>query len=230
MRTKNLLGLITAGLLFTSMSISAQKTENRSVGDFSRISMGISGDVYISQGETQKLKVEAEDDIIGLIVTEVKNDELKIRFSKSNVRTRMPIRIWVTTTDLEGLYLSGSGNMITETAIKTDEMELKLSGSGNINVKDLSCDELDAAISGSGNIDVAGKADEMSIAISGSGNCNADEFQTEETDIKISGSGNCKVNASKDLSVAVSGSGSVFYAGNPTIDASISGSGKIRKL
>jgi hypothetical protein len=230
MRTKNFIGLMIAGLLFTSMLISAQKTENRPVGDFSRISMGISGDIYISQGETPTLKVEAEDDIIGLIVTEVKNDELKIRFSTSNIRTKMPIRIWVTTPELEGLYLSGSGNMITETAIKTDEMELKLSGSGNINVKDLSCDELEAAISGSGNIGVAGKADEMSVAISGSGNCNADEFQTEETDIKISGSGNCKVNASKDLSVAVSGSGSVFYAGNPTIDASISGSGKIRKL
>lgn len=230
MRTKNLLGLMTAGLLFTSMLISAQKTEDRPVGTFSKISMGISGDVYISQGNVPKLTVEAEDEIIGLIVTEVRNDELKIRFSQSRVRTKIPIRIWVTTPELEGLYLSGSGNMITETAVKTDEMELKLSGSGNINVKDISCDELDAAISGSGNIDVAGKADEMSIAISGSGNCNADEFQTEETDIRISGSGNCKVNASKDLTVAVSGSGSVFYAGHPTIDVSVSGSGKIKKL
>ncbi len=230
MRTRKFLFLITAGLLLTVMNISAQKNEDRPVGTFSKISMGISGDVYISQGTTPKLTVEADEEIIGLIVTEVKNDELKIRFSENRVRSKMPIRIWITTPELEGLYLSGSGNMITETAIKANEMELKLSGSGNINVKDISCDEVDAAISGSGNIDVAGSADEMSIAISGSGNCNADEFQTKETDVRISGSGNCNVYAAKELTVAVSGSGSVFYNGNPTIDASISGSGKVRKL
>jgi len=230
MRAKKLLFLITAYVMFAAISVSAQKTEDRSVGTFTKVSMGISGDVYISQGSTPKLTVEADAEILGLIVTEVKNDELKIRYSQSRVKSKTPIRIWITTAEIEGLYLSGSGNIITETAIKANEMELKLSGNGNINVKDLSCDEVSAAISGSGNIDVTGSADELSIAISGSGNCNADEFKTKETDVKISGSGDCKVNAAKDLTVAVSGSGSVFYVGNPTIDASISGSGKIRQL
>jgi hypothetical protein len=227
---KKLLFLITAGVLFAAIAISAQNTEDRSVGTFTKISMGISGDVYISQGNVPKLTVEADAEILGLIITEVKNDELKIRFSQSRVRSKTPVRIWVTTAEIEGLYLSGSGNMITETAIKSDEMDLKLSGSGNINVKDLSCNEVDAAISGSGNIDVTGSSGELSIAISGSGNCNAEEFKTEKTDVKISGSGNCRVNAAQDLTVAVSGSGSVFYSGNPTIEASVSGSGKIHKL
>lgn len=230
MRTKKLLFLITASFLFTVISVSAQKTEDRNVGTFTSISMGISGDLYVSQGLNPKLTIEADADILALIITEVKNDDLKIRFSQNRVKSKIPIRIWVTTAKIDGLYLSGSGNIITESTIKTKEIELKLSGSGNINMKDLSCDEVDAAISGSGNIDVAGTAEELSIAISGSGNCNADELKTRETDVKISGSGNCKVNAEKELTVAVSGSGSVFYEGNPIIDASISGSGKIRKL
>jgi hypothetical protein len=230
MRTKKLLFLIAGFLLFAAISVSAQKTEDRSVGTFTKVSMGISGDLYVSQGNTPKLTVEADEEILGLIVTEVENGELKIRFRQSRVKSKTPVRIWITTAEIEGLYLSGSGNIITETAIKTNEMELRLSGSGNINAKDLSCDEVSSAISGSGNIDITGSADEMSIAISGSGNCNADELETEETDVKISGSGNCKVNATKELIVSVSGSGSVFYTGNPVIDASISGSGKVRKL
>jgi len=230
MRTKKLLFLIVVYFLFTVISVSAQKTEVRTVGTFTSISMGIHGDVYVSQGPTQKLTIEAEEGVLGLIETEVKNNELRIRFSQNWVKTKIPIRIWITNAEIEGLYLSGSGNIITETPIKTNEIELKLSGSGNINVKDLSCDEADAAISGSGNIDVAGSANELAIAISGSGNCNADKLQTSETDVKISGSGDCRVNATKELSVAVSGSGSVYYAGNPKIDASVSGSGKIREL
>ena len=230
MRTKKSLFLIATYFLFAFISVSAQKTEDRTAGNFTSISMGISGDLYVSQGLTTKLTVEADAEILPLIITEVKNDELKIRFSQNRVKSKTPIRIWVTTAEIEGLYLSGSGNIITETNIKTKEIELKLSGSGNINVKDLSCDEVDAAISGSGNIDVDGKADELSIAISGSGNCSADQLQTSETDVKISGSGDCKVNVSKELTVAISGSGSVYYAGNPKIDASISGSGKIKEL
>jgi hypothetical protein len=230
MRANKFLFLIVTCFLFTIVSVSAQKTEDRNVGTFTSISMGISGDLYVSQGLYPKLTIEADAEVLPLIITEVINDDLRIRFSQNRVNSKIPIRIWITTTKIDGLYLSGSGNIITESAIKTDEIELKLSGSGNINVKDLLCNEVDAAISGSGNIDVNGSADELSIAISGSGNCNADELKTQETDVKISGSGNCKVNAEKELTVAVSGSGSVFYAGNPIIDASISGSGKVRKL
>jgi hypothetical protein len=230
MRTTKLFFLITACFLFTIISVSAQKTDERFVDPFNKISMGIHGDVYVSQGPATKLTVEAEEEILGLIETEVKNNELRIRFSQNRVKSKIPIRIWITTPEIEGLYLSGSGNIITDTPIKTDEIELKLSGSGNINVKDLTCDEIEAAISGSGNIDVAGSADELGIAISGSGNFTADKLETRETDVKISGSGNCKVNVTKELTVAVSGSGSVYYAGKPQIDASISGSGKIREL
>jgi hypothetical protein len=192
--------------------------------------LGIHGDVYISQGPVTKLTVEAEEDILGLIETIVKNDELKIRCNQNRLRTKLPIKIRITTPEIEGLYLSGSGNITTETPVKTHEIELKLSGSGNINVKELTCHEVDAAISGSGNIDVAGSADELSIAISGSGNCNTADLKTGETDVKISGSGDCRVNVTKELTVGISGSGSVYYAGNPKIDASISGSGKIREL
>lgn len=230
MRTPKISFLIAAVLLLAVVSISAQKTEERTVDPFNKISLGIQGDVFVSQGPATKLTVEADEEILGLIETVVKNEELKIRFSQNRVRTKTPIRIRITTPEIEGLYLSGSGNIITDTPVKTEEIEIKVSGSGNIDIKDLTCDEVDAAISGSGNIDMGGVADELEIAISGSGDCNADQLQTKETVVKISGSGDCRVQVTKDLEVAISGSGSVYYAGNPKIEASISGSGKIREL
>ena len=88
MKTKELFTLITACFLFTTISLSAQKTDERLVDPFTSISMGISGDVYVSQGPSQKLTIEAEEGVLGLIVTEVKNNELRIRFSQNRVKTK----------------------------------------------------------------------------------------------------------------------------------------------
>lgn len=230
MKSKSLSLLLTAIFLAFTMCALSQKKEERTVDKFSSFGMGIHGDVYLSQGSPQKLVLEGDADILEKITTEVENGLLRIKFITPNVRTRSPIKIWITTSEINGLYLSGSGSINAETAIQSDEMELKVSGSGKINIEELTCDEVDAAISGSGDINLGGSADEMGIAISGSGSCAADQFRVEEAGIRISGSGSCKINATKDLEAAISGSGSVYYVGNPTINASVSGSGKVRQM
>ncbi len=230
MKSKFLAILLTAIFLAFNMSLIAQTKEERTVGTFSSIGMGIHGDIYLSQGSPQKLVIEADEDILKKIVTEVKDGMLKIKFSEYNIRTKSPVKIWITMAQVDGLYLSGSGSLNAETAIKSEEMEMSVSGSGKINVKELTCDEIDVSISGSGDVNLGGSADEMDIAISGSGGCTADQFTVEEANIHISGSGSCKINATKDLEASISGSGTVYYRGNPTIDASVSGSGKVRPL
>jgi len=230
MRTKLFSIFITVIFLAFTFSISAQKKEERTVDPFSSIGMSIEGDVYISQGSPQKLVLEGNEDILEKVVTEVRNGMLKIRFSPPYVRTRTSVKVWITVPEIDGLHLSGSGSINAETAIKSDEMELKVSGSGKINIDDLTCDEVDAAISGSGDIKLGGTADEFELAISGSGSCIANQFRAEEVSIRISGSGSCKIDAVKELEAAISGSGSVYYVGNPIIDAAVSGSGKVRKM
>lgn len=230
MRTKLLSILTIVMFLLFTFSSSAQKKEERTVDPFTSVGMSIEGDVYISQGSPQKLVLEGNEDILEKVVTEVRNGMLKIKLSPPYIRTRTSVKVWITVPEIDGLYLSGSGSINTETAVRSDEMELKVSGSGKINIDDLTCDEVDAAISGSGDIKLGGSADELELAISGSGSCMADQFRAEEVSIRISGSGSCQIDAVKDLEAAISGSGSVYYVGNPTIDAVVSGSGKVRKM
>ena len=161
MKKKSLTILVASIFLLAAISVSAQKKEERTVDKFSSIGMGIHGDVYLTQGSPQKLVLEGDEDILEKVVTEVRDDMLKIKFSVPNVRTKSPVKIWITVSEINGLYLSGSGSINAETAIKSDEMELKVSGSGKINIENLSCDEVDAAISGSGDIKLGGSADEF---------------------------------------------------------------------
>jgi hypothetical protein len=214
-------------LLFVSMIAFGQSKEQRDVSSFTGVALGISGELFLTQGSPQKVVVQADNNL-GKIQTVVRDGMLKIKTDSWMTRIK-GVKIWITTPEVEALHVSGSGNILAETSINAEEMELKVSGSGKIKVPKLNGEEVDAAISGSGDILLGGTADEMDIRISGSGDIYAEEFQVNECDIKISGSGDCRIDATGEIDASISGSGSVTYYSNPQIDARVSGSGKVRK-
>lgn len=209
------------------------KEEVREVSAFSKISLRISGKVYLVQGERQRVKVVAEPETLKEIITEVKDRTLNIRFPNGNMfRNWNPgkVEVFITVPEVEGLAVSGSGNINSE-RIKARIIDFVVSGSGNIEIEKLSAEKVSAAISGSGNIRLndGGIAEELKARISGSGNIDASGFEAKTVDVQTSGSGNCNVLTNGSLNVRVSGSGSVYYSGNPSIESSISGSGKVRE-
>jgi len=223
--------IITAVLfLFGTAQAFAQKKEVRDVESFTSIGMSVHGDLYLKQGSPQKVEIEADEKTLERVVTVVKDGKLKIKFDKPGFSSKSNIKIWVTVPEIEGLYMAGSGNIIAEDEIQSDEMEISVSGSGNMKIKQLTSDEVSMAVSGSGDITIGGTGDEMDVSISGSGKVDAEQLKVEECSVAVSGSGNCTVNVSKELEAAISGSGKVYYAGNPQVNAKVSGSGKVQSL
>jgi hypothetical protein len=224
----NILKFLFSIFLVSATLISfGQGKEERDVSSFTGVSLGISGDLYITQGSPQKVVVQAENNM-DEIETVVKDGVLRIKTDNWNSKIK-GAKIWVTMPEVESLNVSGSGDIVAETPINADELELKVSGSGTIDISELKGDEIGAAISGSGDIKLAGSADEMELRISGSGSVYADGLKLSECGIKISGSGSCKIDVTGELDASISGSGRVTYYGNPQIDARVSGSGRVRK-
>jgi len=224
----NMLKFLFSIFLVSATLISfGQGKEERDVSSFTGVSLGISGDLYITQGSPQKVVVQAENNM-DEIETVVKDGVLRIKTDNWNSKIK-GAKIWVTMPEVESLNISGSGDIVAETPINADELELKVSGSGTIDISELKGDEIGAAISGSGDIKLAGSADEMELRISGSGSVYADGLKVSECGIKISGSGSCKIDVTGELDVSISGSGRVTYYGNPQIDARVSGSGRVRQ-
>jgi hypothetical protein len=228
MRTATMFLLVLA-FLFASSDAYSQKKEERNVPVFKEISLGISGDLYFTLGSPQKVEVEADEAVLGKLLTEVKDGVLKIRFENWNMSSNKPVTIWVTVPEVTGLYISGSGKIIAEGNVSTDNISLKISGSGKLTLSDLKAGSIEAAISGSGDINLTGYGEKMEIAISGSGNIFGENFSVTGCEIAISGSGGCRIDATGKLEARVSGSGDIYYFSAPQIDASVSGSGKIRK-
>jgi hypothetical protein len=203
--------------------------ETRKVSGFDTVILKGIGNIYIEQGTSEGLRIEAEDNLIELMEIEVVGDQLEIGFENViNLRPTKPINFYVTMIEVESIQLLGSGN-INAGPITTDEIRLVLAGSGNITAEDLDVELVRADLPGSGDITLGGSAMRQEIRLLGSGDYEGRDLASEEADISIAGSGNVTVDASEQLDITIAGSGTVRYIGDPQINQNILGSGRIVK-
>jgi hypothetical protein len=204
-------------------------TEERYVGQFSKIELTNDADVFIAMGDDQEVVAEAQDEILDELDIFVRRDILYIEYDNC-VGRHDGVNIFITLPYLTGLKVSGSGDIINDGyPITCEELDLKISGSGDIRIDDLVAEKLDCDISGSGDIVIAGPeiTEYNDINISGSGSVRALNLPTENANINIYGSGDCRVNVIKDLHVDIYGSGNVYYVGDPDVYENLKGSGNV---
>ncbi|MBX3065050.1 MAG: DUF2807 domain-containing protein [Anaerolineae bacterium] len=226
------------------------KTEPRTVAGFSSIQLQTSGNIFIEQTGEETLTIEAEDNIIPLLTSDVANGRLVLG-SRPNTSytTTKDITYHITVKALDQVVLTGSGN-INVKPINTAAFNIEINGSGNVTVDQLdglqqlsvniggsgdatvtavTTQTVTVNISGSGDVKVAGQGDSQLISVRGSGNYNGEGLTTQSAQVNIAGSGSAVINAAQTLDVLIGGSGSVSYLGSPTINQQITGSGTVNK-
>jgi hypothetical protein len=248
---KNLAILV---LLLIALPASSQQRETVTVPVFTKIGFGVSGKAYVRQGNTQKVELEGTREALDKVEAKVEGNKLVIRTKEKwfnwNWTDKDRINAYITVTDIEGLSVSGSGDMIVENRIKCKALKLSVSGSGSLKVE-TDAGDTEANVSGSGDMTVRGNFASFSSDISGSGKIEMNATVSGAAAFEISGSGKAvatgkaprvevdisgsgrvlaaDLEASK-CQVRISGSGSVEIHVKDELDAKISGSGSVRYL
>ena len=205
------------------------KTESRSVSGFTAVDLSGSGHLTIEQTGTESLTIEAEDNILPLLTSDVSNGTLRLGVKdNTNVLTTKTINYRLTVRDLNNLIVSGSGEA-TAASITAGKFTITLSGSGEVTAASITASQFTVILSGSGKVTLGGTADSQAITISGSGHYDAAKLASKSAIIDISGSGTAVVMPSDTLDATIGGSGSVEYIGNPTVNQNITGLGSISK-
>ena len=209
-----------------------QKTDKRNTAEYDEIKLLGFFDIDLVSGKEGEINVQAEENLLPYIKTEVEGTTLKIYQEKEkNLQPSKSMKILITVPfeKISAIYLSGSGDINTKNQIKTDKFAATLSGSGDVNL-DVDIVDLEAKLSGSGDVRLKGKSDKLMARISGSGSITAEDLASKDVDAGISGSGDIRVNCSENLTARISGSGDIIYKGEPkSKDTKVSGSGNIRK-
>ena len=207
-------------------------TEVRDVTGFDEVELRGTGILTLEQGEREGIEIQADDNLLPEITTEVKDRRLVIS-TRSRIlslfRPSQPIRYRVWLRDLRKAVLSGSGEINADRLV-TEDLTLGISGSGRLRVDALTAVSLDASISGSGEGTLAGAVDRLSIEVSGSGDLHVERLPCRTARVNVGGSGNCWLTVSDELDVRVSGSGRIRYAGSPRVSQRISGSGRVTPM
>jgi hypothetical protein len=209
-------------------------TEEREVSGFSAVVLAGEGDLIITQGAAEALTVEAEDNLLPLIRTQVRGGALVIDWDRpaaiTSIRATQPIVFRLTVVDLDRLELAGSGTIRAD-ALTTEDLALTLGGSGDVTLGHLEADDLDLNLTGSGDITLAGAIEDQQVLLSGSGSYTAGDLESQTARVELTGSGDITLWVREQLDVHISGSGSVSYFGQPTVgERRITGSGDINPM
>ncbi|HEU5145116.1 MAG TPA: head GIN domain-containing protein [Chryseosolibacter sp.] len=230
MKKYQLLTLV--AVLVSAGYVMAQNREVREVENFSKISFGFPGKLYLQQGSPQKVELQGDPDVLEEVQTEVDGGRLKIgkegKWFKWDDDDK--ITVYITVPNIEGVSVSGSGDIIGQSKIRTNDLEANVSGSGSMTLDVEANGEVDAKVSGSGNLTLKGHFESLESDVSGSGRVVLDARIDDEADFGISGSGKIEARGqAESVKANISGSGKVLAADLETdrCEVRISGSGDV---
>ena len=203
-------------------------TKERNIENFTGIRVSTGIDVYLKQGDSETLSVEADENVQEYILTEVRGGVLNV-YTEESIREAKRKRVYVTMKEVNSIRTSSAGDVYGESPIKTDRLQLSASSAGNIKLE-VSARELKVNISSSGDITISGDTEVLEADLSSAGDLNAYDLNAKEADVSVSSAGDADINVSEKLTARASSAGDINYQGNPKyIDAHSSSAGGVHK-
>ena len=212
---------------------------------FESIEISGSPNVVYTQADTFGVRLEGPEKMVENMMTEVKDRtlfvynkgrvNLKVGFVNLNWGDKDDVTVYVSSPDLIGVRVSGSGDFVSNNQLDTDVMNIVLRGSGDVSFKDIICDVCTTELVGSGDIRIDYLNAKTSTAVLvGSGDIRITEANVQETDLSLKGSGDISIDFEEGCRSAqchLAGSGDITLSGTLThYDCKKSGSGDIHTL
>ena len=202
------IGLILLGMLMAG-AVSAEVKKIKGTGylvvhdrqadqPFTRVSVQQSITLYISQGKTEGITVEADDNIIPYIKTEIKNGQLNIfldpeviirGYTAMNVSVSMPV--------ITDINVAAAGRLEGSSPFTVNKLEIVASGAARLELK--------------------GEVEQFDLEMSSAATLKGWELRVKNCDAEISGADKAEVSISGQLEAEISSAGILIYDGNPRI-------------
>ncbi|HEX7493217.1 MAG TPA: head GIN domain-containing protein [Bacteroidales bacterium] len=203
-------------------------TKERKTDSFTGLKVSSGIDVYLKQGNNESVSVEADENLHEYIITEVRGGILDV-YSEYNIRDAERKRVYVTIKEVNSVRTTSAGDVLGETPIKSDRLELSASSAGDIKLEVIAKD-IDIDISSSGDMTISGETDMLKADLSSAGDLNAYDLKAREADVSVSSAGDADIYATEKITARASSAGDVNYKGDPKyVDAHSSSAGGIHK-
>jgi len=199
--------LMLSGCMHGVRGSGVRKSEKRDLPAYTSISTTGAFDVQVNCQKPASFEIEADDNLLPLVQTEVKDGVLQISTTQGyNSSGGINVRITVPNLAL-----------------------LKSTGAGKFHVSELKNDNFEIHSTGAAQVVVSGQSKKVKIGSTGAGKIDAHNLRASSVEVSVTGAASVEVDAADDLDVAVSGAGRVTYSGNPKVTKRVSGAGQVIK-
>jgi Putative auto-transporter adhesin, head GIN domain len=199
-----------------------------SASNFNRLDMAAIGNLRITRGTQEALRIKVDDNLLPYFATQVVDGVLRIYLTTSAaLRPTQPPEFTLSVLALQEIRLSGAAN-IDAPQLEAEQFTVTLTGAGNVALAALSAQRLTVWLAGAGDVLLAGRVAEQDITLSGSGSYQAGTLTSTQAAIRLPGAGNAELQVSDVLQAEIQGAGTIRYRGHPhTVEQSVSGAGTI---
>lgn len=167
--------------------------EKRDVSGFRAVDVSGVFQVEIAAQKEFSVEVEADDNLLPLITTEVDDGVLRLETTQK-LSTSNPIRVRISAPDID---------------------KIEASGATNVTLSDLKNLGISVDSSGASKIKITGETAKLVVETSGATKVNAENLTAQDATIEASGASNVSVNVTGNLRTDASGASKIVYAGNP---------------
>jgi hypothetical protein len=194
--------------------------------DFTAVTASEGLDVFVTQGADFRIRVEADENVIDLIGTDISNGKLKIHEIENIGRATK--KVFVSLPEITSLEANSGADLVGDGLIEADKIKLDASSGAEIRLE-LAADQIEADCSSGADIRLGGRANLLYIDASSGADIKAMDMVAKVCRANASSGADIKVNVSDELTADASSGGDIGYSGNPKVETRKSVSGSVRK-
>ena len=193
--------------------------------NFNSIEVGRGLDVYLTQNSQVKITVEADKNLHENIVTEVKNNTLKI-YAEDNIASSKSKKVLVSFTDIEGIEAWGGSDVYSTNTIKTENLRIKTTSGSDMELN-IDVDVADCEATSGSDLRLEGNTNKLFAEATSGSDIKANNLIANICNARATSGADVIVYTVDKLHASASSGGDVKYYGNPKnvqSDGGVSGS------
>ena len=213
--------------------------------DFEKISASRAVKVIITDEIEDRIRIEADDNLMDHIVAEASGDELRISIDPK-INSVSDIHVTVTVPDngkIRALEASSASEITCATALGATDISLEASSAANINaavkagvcsLEATSASKIKAAVEAgecriNASIKLSGRADAARAELSSASKLAAAELVVKQWKIDTSSAASARIHCSEQLDAEASSGSSIHYEGDCSTDITKSSGGSVSR-
>jgi hypothetical protein len=190
--------------------------ETRDISGFTGVHVSTGIDVYLTEGNSFDVRVEADENLMEVILTELNGDMLVVKTDRVNIRSAKSKKVFVTLPELSQLKISSAGDCEGQTRFHCEDLRLSVSSAGDLSL-DVEARSINIDISSSGDARLTGSTDELDVSLSSAGDLHAFDLVAGVVQVDVSSAGDARVFATEEISMNVSSAGNIYYKGDAEV-------------